>query len=346
MGKIKLAEKAKKWKENFEKKEDSFTKFAKIKKKAKENMEGNWNKAAATTFISLVLSIVTTFVILVIFGYSVLQLGISYPVVENSENISTEATNTAESTELTTDDTSTSVPIQQAPDDYYFKYSILYIVFASIIFVLVYQLYNTIVSTIYSIKKEDEDLEFGTHFKNTTKNFAKNSKILGRKALKLIPSLLLLNFSYATYILGIYLTFLINDNWIILVLSSLVLSIVSVLLAISVLLNYTLTPFIVLTEPDMSSKNTLAKSKLLMRKNRKLFFDFILSFMGWAILSVITLGIGFIWLIPYYQLSKNYLFDEFKLPENIKNKENKKTKKLENNSKNKNKKNTKKALNK
>lgn len=328
MGKINLSEKLKNIKTNLENSEDSFTKFAKIKKKAKENMEGNWNKAASTTFISLVLAAVTTFILLTLFGYCILKLGISYPLVEETQTATAVENTVANTLSTETQNTTSEIPIQQAPSDYYLTYSLLYILFLALIFLILYHLYHLLISTIYSIRHEEENLEFGTHFKNSAKNFKKYSKILGHKALKVLPPILLINFSYVTYIVGIYLTFLVNDNWLILVLASALISIIGFFLAISVLLNYTFTSFIVLKEPNMDVKSTLLKSKLIMYKNKRLFFDFVFSFIGWAILSVATLGIGFIWLIPYYQLSKYYLYEDLKSPENMKNKELKKDKKL------------------
>lgn len=328
MGKTNLSEKAKKLKEKLENSDDTFTRLSKIKKKAKENMEGNWSKAATVTFISVILSAVISFVILTIFGYCILKLGISYPIVE--ENSAPVENSVSENTivEKAVVENSLNLPYQEVPSDYYLTYSILYIIFASLIFVLVYHLINTIVSTVYSIRYEEDDLEFGTHFKKSGKLFNKSSKLLVHKVLKVLPAILIINFSYVTYILGIYLTLLINDNWLILVLLSVLITFLGFILAISVLFNYTFTSFIVLKEPNMDVKNTLLKSKLIMYKNKKLFFDFIFSFVGWIFLSILTFGVGFAWLIPYYQLSKYYLYEDLKSPENMKNKELKKDKKL------------------
>jgi Predicted integral membrane protein len=45
------------------------------------------------------------------------------------------------------------------------------------------------------------------------------------------------------------------------------------------------------------------KSQQLMMGNKWRYFVLQLSFIGWWILGAITLGIGFIWIYPYYKLT-------------------------------------------
>jgi uncharacterized membrane protein len=44
-------------------------------------------------------------------------------------------------------------------------------------------------------------------------------------------------------------------------------------------------------------------SKEMMKGNKLRFFFFSLSFFGWALVVVLTLGIAAIWVIPYMQAS-------------------------------------------
>jgi len=72
--------------------------------------------------------------------------------------------------------------------------------------------------------------------------------------------------------------------------------------------SYSMTPYIV-SDMIASGKTVQATtginaSKELMNGHKMDLFVFDLSFLGWFILSVITLGIGFLWLAPYYQTSK------------------------------------------
>ena len=54
---------------------------------------------------------------------------------------------------------------------------------------------------------------------------------------------------------------------------------------------------------DMSGKQIVEKSKELMTKRRWKLFCLEFSFIGWAILAVLTFGIGMLWLIPYVQFA-------------------------------------------
>ena len=40
-----------------------------------------------------------------------------------------------------------------------------------------------------------------------------------------------------------------------------------------------------------------------MKGNRSKYFLLILSFFGWTILSILTFGIGLLWLMPYMQVT-------------------------------------------
>lgn len=55
--------------------------------------------------------------------------------------------------------------------------------------------------------------------------------------------------------------------------------------------------------PELSSKACVLKSEALMKGNRGSYFLLELSFIGWAILACLTLGIGMLWLLPYMQVA-------------------------------------------
>ena len=68
-------------------------------------------------------------------------------------------------------------------------------------------------------------------------------------------------------------------------------------------LYYSLSNYIAIDNPEMTAKEAVEKSEVLMEGHRGEFFLLSLSFIGWWILSLFTLGIGLIWLIPYVQVS-------------------------------------------
>ena len=66
---------------------------------------------------------------------------------------------------------------------------------------------------------------------------------------------------------------------------------------------YQLTPLIIAENPEMTAKEAVEQSANLMNGNRFKLFCLQFSFIGWAILSALTLGIGYLWLTPYTQCS-------------------------------------------
>ena len=65
--------------------------------------------------------------------------------------------------------------------------------------------------------------------------------------------------------------------------------------------SYSMVNFVLADNPDMDAMEALAESKRLMKGNKWRLFCLDLSFIGWAFLSFLTLGIGLIWLIPYQE---------------------------------------------
>lgn len=66
---------------------------------------------------------------------------------------------------------------------------------------------------------------------------------------------------------------------------------------------YQLAYMIAAENPEMTGKEAVLKSQELMQNRRWKLFCLQLSFIGWAILAVISFGIGFFWLIPYMQFA-------------------------------------------
>lgn len=64
-------------------------------------------------------------------------------------------------------------------------------------------------------------------------------------------------------------------------------------------LKYSMAPFIMLENPGMKPSAALNASKALMEGHKWDLFVLGLSFIGWALLSALTMGIGALWLNPY-----------------------------------------------
>src|SRR6056297_4364772 len=69
-------------------------------------------------------------------------------------------------------------------------------------------------------------------------------------------------------------------------------------------IRYSMGYYLMIENPDMEPMEALRESSELMKGYKMEFFMFVISFLGWLILSALTLGIGFLLLVPYYQMSK------------------------------------------
>ena len=73
--------------------------------------------------------------------------------------------------------------------------------------------------------------------------------------------------------------------------------------------SYRLVPYIVVDEPNLSATEALKRSKELMYGNRWKSFLLDLSFIGWHILTILTLGIlSFFWTSPYMRSADAVLY--------------------------------------
>ena len=64
-------------------------------------------------------------------------------------------------------------------------------------------------------------------------------------------------------------------------------------------LTYSQISFIVLNNPELDIIETMRTSRHLMAGKRMKYFLLELSFIGWILLGLLTLGIGYLWLMPY-----------------------------------------------
>lgn len=63
--------------------------------------------------------------------------------------------------------------------------------------------------------------------------------------------------------------------------------------------SYSMVYYILRENPDMPPMDVIRRSKEMMKGHRMDLFLMHLSFIGWGLLSVLTIGIGSLWLAPY-----------------------------------------------
>ena len=73
-----------------------------------------------------------------------------------------------------------------------------------------------------------------------------------------------------------------------------------------------MTPYIAYDRPDLDADDCIHESRMMMKGYKWKLFCMDLSFIGWAILCLFTLGIGFLWLQPYIEASHAKFYEELK----------------------------------
>ena len=75
-------------------------------------------------------------------------------------------------------------------------------------------------------------------------------------------------------------------------------------------ISYSMTAFVLADNPELKYDAAITRSSQLMKGHKMQYFWFALSFIGWYLLAALTLGIGFLWLIPYYHTAKAAFYHE------------------------------------
>lgn len=73
-----------------------------------------------------------------------------------------------------------------------------------------------------------------------------------------------------------------------------------------------MTNYILVDRPELSANEAINLSKDMMEGHRFDLLYLYLSFAGWFVLSLFTLGIGFLWLIPYVYTSQSSFYLDVK----------------------------------
>ena len=77
-------------------------------------------------------------------------------------------------------------------------------------------------------------------------------------------------------------------------------------------LSYAMTNYILVDKPELSANEAINLSKDMMYGHKFDLFYLYLSFAGWFILCLFTLGIGFLWLYPYAQAAQGSFYLDVK----------------------------------
>jgi len=97
-----------------------------------------------------------------------------------------------------------------------------------------------------------------------------------------------------------------------LIIFGLFLTIAIIMVGIYLAIAFSQTYFILYDEPKLEILKVLEKSFDMMADYTLEYFVLVLSFIGWAILGIFTLGILYLWLIPYMLVTFAIFYDKIK----------------------------------
>lgn len=78
-------------------------------------------------------------------------------------------------------------------------------------------------------------------------------------------------------------------------------------------LRYSMAYYIMMDNPELSAFEALNQSKRMMVGFKSELFRLWFSFIGWFLLGVLTLGIAFLWVTPYYETAKANFYQNLKV---------------------------------
>ena len=77
-------------------------------------------------------------------------------------------------------------------------------------------------------------------------------------------------------------------------------------------ISYSMTFYILADDNSIGAMDAIDKSKKMMDDYKWKYFCLCLRFLGWALLCILTLGIGLLWLMPYMQVTMAKFYDDVK----------------------------------
>lgn len=79
--------------------------------------------------------------------------------------------------------------------------------------------------------------------------------------------------------------------------------------------SYAMTDFVLKDEPELKYDAAIERSMQMMEGHKADLFWLDLSFIGWILLSILTFGIGFLFLMPYIETAHAQFYEDLKAQE-------------------------------
>jgi uncharacterized membrane protein len=78
-------------------------------------------------------------------------------------------------------------------------------------------------------------------------------------------------------------------------------------------LSYSMAFFVLYDNPDMKPRRALKESIRMMKGYKGKYLGLNISFIGWILLGILTLGIGYLWLYPYMYMTIANFYENLKI---------------------------------
>ena len=75
---------------------------------------------------------------------------------------------------------------------------------------------------------------------------------------------------------------------------------------------YIMAPYIAEDNPELGPRECIRRSEAMMYGHKMDLFILDLSFIGWFLVGIITLGIGFLWITPWMEMTHVRFYEELK----------------------------------
>ena len=76
--------------------------------------------------------------------------------------------------------------------------------------------------------------------------------------------------------------------------------------------SYAMTAFVLRDNPELKFNGAIEKSMKMMDGHKFDLFYLYLTFIGWGFPSILTLGIGLLWFVPYMQSALAHFYEDVK----------------------------------
>ena len=174
-----------------------------------------------------------------------------------------------------------------------------------------------LVSSFFKLKK-GEEVKFYDFLILGFKNFGRSWKVAGNILLKMWLPILLYIVAIVIITIGATIGItagLVAKSTAVLVITYVVCAIIFIAAFAFMFiksLNYTVAYIVACDNVELSAKEAVEESEKLMKGYRGKYVLLQLSFIGWAILSILTIYIGLLWLIPYMQMASICFYEYIK----------------------------------